>query len=154
MKPNLFNLRLLASRCNFSHLQSSVKVKWLNSTHTHTHTQKKNPWRRIEILFEKKPPLHKKFLSIYREVLSVMWPNFTEVKYNSIISIIYHQRKFRKGIMNMSTIKKLYLKFLQYSQKNTCAGVSFLNKNADLQSWNFIKKGFNTGVFLWILWNI
>ena len=53
-------------------------------------------WRRIEILFEKKPSLHKKFRSIYREVLSVTWPNFRVVKYNSKISIIYHQEIFGK----------------------------------------------------------
>ena len=37
---------------------------------------------RIEILLEKKPSLHKKFRSIYCEVLSVTWRNFTIVKYS------------------------------------------------------------------------
>ena len=54
-----------------------------------------------------------------------MWLDFTVVKYNSNISVKYHQTKFRKGIMNKSSIKKLFLKLLQYSQKNTFVGVSF-----------------------------
>ena len=61
----------------------------------------------------------------YREVLSVMWSNFTLVKYNYKISNIYHQIKFWKIIMNRSSIKKLFLKILQYSHKNSCVGVSF-----------------------------
>ena len=76
--------------------------------------KKKSPWRRIEFFFEKKPLLRKKFWSIYREVLSVTWPNFTVVKYNSKMSIIYHQTKFRKGIMNRSFIKKRLIKRLQH----------------------------------------
>ena len=50
---------------------------------------------------------------------------FTVVKYNSKMSIIYHQTKFRKGIINRSSIKKLFLNVSQYSQKNNCIGVSF-----------------------------
>ena len=48
--------------------------------------------------------------------------------------------------MNRSSIK-LFLKTSQYSQKNTRIGVSFLKKNAGLQSWNFIKKRLQHGVF-------
>ena len=106
--------------CSFNSLQISVKVKWLNS--------KKNPWRRIEFLFEKKAPLHKKSSLIYREVLSVSWPNFTVVKYNLKTSNDYHNVKFGKSIMNRCSIRKLFLKILQYSQKNTCVGVSLLIK--------------------------
>ena len=37
--------------------------------------------------------------------------------------------------------KKLFLKISQYSQENTCAGVSF---------WlSLLKRDFNTGVFIW-----
>ena len=50
---------------------------------------------------------------------------FTVVKCNSKISIINHQIKFRKGMMNRSSINKPFLKILQYSQKNTYVGVSF-----------------------------
>ena len=53
----------------------------------------------------------------------------TVVKFNSKISIIYHQIKFRKGIMNRSPIKKPFL----------IDNKPFLI-NAGLQSWNFIKK--------------
>ena len=42
--------------------------------------------------------------------------------------------KFRKGITNRSSIKKLYLKTV----KQLCWRL-FLIKNLDLQSWNFIK---------------
>ena len=39
------------------------------------------------------------------------------------IIYIYHQIKFRKGMMNRSPIKKLFLQISQYPQKNTCVGV-------------------------------
>ena len=64
---------------------------------------------------------------------------FTVVKYNSKI-IIYHQIKFRKGIMCRSSIKRPFLKISQYSQKKSLCWSVFLNKNAGLQSWNIIKK--------------
>ena len=47
------------------------------------------------------------------------------VKFNSKISIIYHQIKFCKGIMNRSSIKMLFSKISQYSHKNNCVGVCF-----------------------------
>ena len=101
----MFNSCLLPSFCNFNSLQILFDGFF-------------------EILFEKKPSLRKKFWSIYREALSVMWSNFTLVKYNYKISNIYHQIKFWKIIMNRSSIKKLLLKILQYSHKNSCVGVS------------------------------
>ena len=82
----------------------------------------------MEFLFKKKAPLHKKSSLIYREVLSVTWPNFTVVKYNLKTSNNYHNIKFGKSIMNRCSIRKLFLKILQYSQKNTCVGVSLLMK--------------------------
>ena len=47
------------------------------------------------------------FLQIFVKV------KFTVVKFNSKISIIYHQIKFRKGLMNRSSIKMLLLKVSQ-----------------------------------------
>ena len=44
--------------------------------------------------------------------------------------------------------KKLLLKISQYSQENTCFGVSFFNKNAGLQACNFIKKRLQHWCFL------
>ena len=82
----------------------------------------------MEFLFKKKAPLHKKSSLIFREVLSVTWPNFTVVKYNLKTSNNYHNIKFGKSIMNRCSIRKLFLKILQYSQKNTCVGVSLLMK--------------------------
>ena len=76
----------------------------------------------------KKTSPRNKFWSIYHDVLSVTWTNFTVVKYNLKISNIYHHIKFRKCIMNRCSIKKPFLKILQYSQENTCVGVSFLVK--------------------------
>ena len=61
--------------------------------------------------------MRNKVWSICWEVLSVTWPNFTIVKCTSKISIIYHQIKIYNGIMNRSSIKKLFLKSSQYSQK-------------------------------------
>ena len=109
---------------------------------------KRNPWRRIEILFEKKPSFHKKFWLIYHKVLSVWWLNFTVVKYDSKISIIYHQIKFRKGVINRSSIKNLHLKILQYSQENTCVRVSFQIKMQAFSPKTLLKRSFNTGFFL------
>ena len=110
MKSKLFNLRPPSSPCNLNYLEISVKGKWLISEN--------------QIL-------------IFN---FVRWPNFTIVDYNPKISIIYHQIKIYRDLKNRSSIKKLFLKIFQYSQKNTSVGVSFLNKNADLQSWDFIKK--------------
>ena len=140
MKPKLFNLNLLASLSNFSYLQISVKAKWLNS--------KKNRWRRIKILFEKNPSLHKKFWSVYREVLSVTWPNFAVVKCNSKISNIYHQVKFRKSIMNRSSIKKLFSKLSQYHKKTPVLESLFKNKMQGFSLATLLKRGSNTAVFL------
>ena len=48
---------------------------------------------------------------------------FTVGKFNPKISIIYHQIKFRKGIMNKSSMKVPLLKISQYLHKSTCVGV-------------------------------
>ena len=73
---------------------------------------------------------------------------FAVVKYNSKMSIIYHQIKFRKGIMNRSSIKKPFSKLSQYSQKNTSAGVSFYIKMQAFSPETLLKSGSNTGVSL------
>ena len=146
MKSKLVNLSLLVSLYNINSLQISVKVKWSNS-------KKKNLWTRIEILVEKKPPLHKKFWSIYLEVFSVSWSNFKVVKYNSKTPNIYHHIKFRKSIMNRCSIKKPLLKVLQCSQKNTCVRVSFLIIMQAFSPATLLKRDSKTGAFLWILRN-
>ena len=104
-------------------------------------------------MVEKKASFHKKFWSIYREVLSVMWPNFTTVKYNLQISNICHHINFQKNKMNRYSIKHLFLKTLQYSQENTCDGGSFSVKMQDFGPVTLLKRDSNTGVFLWILQN-
>ena len=50
---------------------------------------------------------------------------FTVATFNSKISIIYHQTKFRKGLMNRSSKKMPLWKISQYSHKKTRVGVSF-----------------------------
>ena len=42
--------------------------------------------------------------------------------------------------MNRFSIKKLFLKILQYSQKNTCPGVSFVIKMQDFSPATLLKK--------------
>ena len=69
-----------------------------------------------------------------------MWPNFTIVKYNSKISIIYHQIKISKRYNEQVFNKKAALKnFAIFTEKHLPSSL-FLNKNVGLQSWNFIKK--------------
>ena len=85
--------------------------------------------------------------SIYREVLSVAWPNFTVVKYNSELSNIYHHIKFQKSIMNRCSIKNLFLKILQHSQQHLC-GVFFLMRMQTFSPVTLLKRDSNTGVFL------
>ena len=81
-----------------------------------------------------------KFCSIYCEFLSVTWTNFTIVKYNSKISIIYHQIKILKRYNEQVFNKKAALKnFAIFTEKHLRWSL-FLNKNVGLQSWNFIKK--------------
>ena len=89
-------------------------------------------------MVEKKTSLYKPFCSIYREVLSATCPNFTIAKYNHQISYIHHHIKFWKSIMNRCSIKKLFLKILQYSYENTVLY---------FQSCNFIKKRFQHRCF-------
>ena len=90
--------------------------------------------------YRKKASLHKKFWSIYREVLPVMWPNFTIAKYNLQISNIHHHIKFRRSITNRCSIKTLLLKILQYSWENTCVGLPFLMKMQAFSPVNFEKR--------------
>ena len=61
----------------------------------------------------------------------------------------YHQVKFRKSIMSRTCfIKKLFLIILQYSQENTCLGVSFLIKlSFNKRPATLSKRDSNTGVF-------
>ena len=80
-----------------------------------------------------------------------MWPNFTTVKYNSKISIIYHQIKISKRYNEQLFSKKAVLKNFAIFTEKYLRWSLFLNKNAGLQSWNFIKRGFSKGFFLWIL---
>ena len=51
------------------------------------------------------------------------------------------------------SMKKLLLKIMQNSQKNTCTR-TFFNKDADLQPLTSLKIGSNTGVSLSILINL
>ena len=62
------------------------------------------------------------------------------VKYNGKISIIYHQIKISKRYNEQVFNKTAVLEhFAIFTEKNLRWSL-FLNKNADLSSWNFIKK--------------
>ena len=45
-----------------------------------------------------------------------------------------------EAVAQMCSAKKVFLEISQYSQKNTCAGVSFFNKVAGLRPLQLIKK--------------
>ena len=49
--------------------------------------------------------------------------------------------------MNRSSVKELFLKSLQYSQKNTCVGVSFWISMQGFSPETWSKRGFNKGFF-------
>ena len=120
MKPKLFNLRLLVSLCNLNYLQISVKEKWLNR--------------------EKQLLIHL-LQSSFCYVL-----NFTVVKSNPKISIIYHEIKISERYTEQVFYKKAVLKnFAIFTEKHLRWSL-FLNKNAGLQSWNFIKKVFPVNI--------
>ena len=54
----------------------------------------------------------------------------------------------RKSIMNRKCFtRKLFLKILQYSQENTCVGISFLIKMQAFRAPALLKRDSNTGVF-------
>ena len=50
-------------------------------------------------------------------------------------------------------MEKLFWIVSQYSQKNTCVGVSFLIKMQAFRPAAISKRDFNTNVFFWILPN-
>ena len=52
-----------------------------------------------------------------------------------------------EAVVHRCSSKQMFLKISQFTQENTCVGVSF-NKVAGLMAWNFIKKDSNTGIFL------
>ena len=85
------------------------------------------------------------------------WNNFMKYFYLSI--------QHSEAVVQMCSVKKVFLGISQNSQENTCTRVSFLIK---LQAWGqtlffkkvaglkpalLSKKASGTGVFLWILWN-
>ena len=54
----------------------------------------------------------------------------------------------RKSIMNRKcSTRKLFLKISQYSQENTCVGISFLIKMQAFRAPALLKRDSNTGVF-------
>ena len=63
-----------------------------------------------------------------------MWPNFTVVKYNTKISIIYHQIKILKRYNEQVFYKKAVIKNFAIFTEKHLRSCLFLNKNAGLQS--------------------
>ena len=50
-----------------------------------------------------------------------------------------------EAVAQMCSAKKVFLEISQYSQKNTCAGVSFLIKLQASGLWNLLKTKTSTG---------
>ena len=71
---------------------------------------------------------------MYCEVLSVTWPRFTIVKYNSKITIIYHQIEISKMYNEQVFNKKAVLKNFAIFTEKYLRWSLFLNKNVGLQS--------------------
>ena len=84
----------------------------------------------------------------YCEVLSVTWANFTIVKYNSKISVIYHQIKILKRYNEQVFNKTVVLKGFAIFTKNTWVGISFLKKMQAFSPETLSRRTFNTGFFL------
>ena len=91
-------------------LKSFLKRKRLNS--------QKNPCRRIEILFEKKLSQEKTFTRNFDQSIAKLF------LLRGLIMKYLSSNKISEKY-NESSIKEMFLKISQYSQKNTCVGVSF-----------------------------
>ena len=70
-----------------------------------------------------------------------------------VLSTIYsvsinNKVKFKEAATGGVLYKKLFLKILPYSQKNTCVGVSFLIKLQTLSPVTLLKRDPNTSVSL------
>ena len=79
------------------------------------------------------------------------------IKTQSIISIslFIYAIKFPMNLKYRSShlwcsLNKIYLQTSQYSQENICVGVSLIKLQASRLA-TLLKRGSNTGVFLWIL---
>ena len=53
---------------------------------------------------------------------------------------------YREAVVQRCSVKKVFLKFLQNSQENTCARICFLLK-LQANAWNFIEKETLSRVF-------
>ena len=74
--------------------------------------------------------------------ISILYPKMSKE--------VYHQIKFRKSIMSRRCfIKKLFLIISQYSQENTCVGVSFLINCLLIKGLQLYSKETPAQVFSW-----
>ena len=121
MEPKLINLRLLASLCNLNYLQISVKGKWLNS---------------------EKQILVDLLRSSFRYV-----PNFATVKYNSKISLIYHQIKVSKRYNEQVFNKTAFLKKFRKIRRKTPALESLIKWKCRPSVLKLYQKEASTQVF-------
>ena len=75
-----------------------------------------------------------------------MWPNFTEVKYNSKLSIIYHQIKISKRYNEQVFYTKAVLKnFATFAENHLRWSLSFKIKMQAFSPKTLSKRGFHTG---------
>ena len=75
-----------------------------------------------------------------------MWPNFTEVKYNSKLSIIYHQIKISKRYNEQVFYTKAVLKnFATFAENHLRWSLFFKIKMQAFSPKTLSKRGFHTG---------
>ena len=72
-----------------------------------------------------------------------------QIRYSENILTIFRKTQLAEAVVQMYSVKNVFLKPLQNSQENTCARIFFLIK---LQA-TLLKKESSTGVFLLILLN-
>ena len=95
---------------------------------------------------------------------NTFWGSFHET-WNNFMKYFYLSIQHSEAVVQMCSVKKVFLEISQNSQENTCNRVSFLtklqawgqslfsNKVEDLRPATLFKKASGTGVFLWILWD-
>ena len=120
----MFSLRLLVSLCNLNYLQVSVKGKYQRNK---IKQQQKN-----KIKIKKIDQSIAKFFLLHSLVLQYL---IIPLKYQ--LSIIKkNSERYNEIVFYKKVIRKI---FTIFTEKPLCWSL-FLNKNAGLQCWNFIKK--------------
>ena len=62
--------------------------------------------------------------------------------------------RFPEAVVQGCSVKKVFLKFSKNPQENTCVRAFFFKQSCRRRLYFYLKKGSDTGVFLWILQKI